>query len=61
MYKNLLTIIPVDLHRAFRVKLAKEDRTAKEFILTVIKHYVEEEDEKVRKNGSEKPSEKSDS
>ena len=41
-YKNLLTIIPEDLHRKFKVKLAQEGRTGKEFILTVIKHYVSE-------------------
>ena len=58
MYKNLLIIVPVDLHRSFKVKLAKEDRTAKEFLLTVIKHYVEGDDGKDR---SKKSSEKSDS
>lgn len=52
-YKNLLTIIPEDLHRKFKVKLAQEGRTGKEFILTVIKLYVtEDKNDKNKTEGS---------
>ena len=59
-YKNLLTIIPEDLHRKFKVKLAQEGRTGKEFILTVIKHYVTEvKNGENKKDGSKGTGEKS--
>jgi len=60
-YKNLLTIIPEDLHRKFKVKLAQEGRTGKEFILTVIKHYVTEDKNEKKADGSKGTGEKSDS
>jgi len=49
-YKNLLIIVPEDLHRKLKMKLAQEGRTWKEFILTVIKLYAEQgSDEKNKK------------
>jgi len=41
-YKNLLIVIPENLHRKVKVKLAQEGRTLKEFFFTVLKYYVEE-------------------
>lgn len=59
-YKNILIVLPVELHRKFKVKLAKEDRTAKEFILTVIKLYAGQgENDKIKENGSKKIGKKS--
>ncbi len=48
--KNLLITLSGDLHRKFKVKLAQEGRTGKEFFLTIIKHYVSE-----AKNDEKKP------
>lgn len=54
-YKNLLIIVPEDLHRKLRIKLAQEGRTWKEFILTVIKLYAEQgSDEKTKKDKKDK-------
>ncbi|MBA7496243.1 hypothetical protein ES702_06842 [subsurface metagenome] len=41
--KNLNFIMPDDLHRKFRLKLFEEGKTIKEFILTVVRLYVEDE------------------
>lgn len=59
-YKNLLIIVPEDLHRKLKVKLAQEGRTWKEFILTVIKLYAEQEIDEKAKTNRPGPGEKSD-
>jgi len=40
-YKNTLIILPLDMHREFKTKLASEGRTAKEFFLTIVRAYID--------------------
>lgn len=51
-YKNILVVLPEDLHRRFKTKLAREGRTAKEFYITVTGHYAR--DEETKKDGPQK-------
>jgi len=54
-YKNTLIILPIDIHRAFKTKLASEGRTAKEFFITIIQAYINKgKNGKKRKDGPKK-------
>lgn len=41
--KKIIVETPDDLHREFKAKLAQEGRTIKEFILTIITLYLNQE------------------
>ncbi|MBA7625761.1 hypothetical protein ES703_33193 [subsurface metagenome] len=48
-------LIPDDLHRDFKIKLAEDERSAKEFFLSCVGIYVKEGgNEKQKKNRPEK-------
>lgn len=54
--KSMLFFLPRDLHSKFKIKLAQEGRTAKEFFLSVVKIYVEENGKKGKSKKSSKKS-----
>ncbi|MBA7609386.1 hypothetical protein ES703_16577 [subsurface metagenome] len=39
--RTIPVLLPDDLHKQFRLKLYQEDKTSKEFFLTVVRQYVE--------------------
>ena len=56
-YKNTLIILPSEMHREFKTKLASESRTAKEFFLSIIRAYVDKgKDGKKEKDQPQKTS-----
>jgi len=50
-YKNTLIILPEEMHREFKTRLASEGRTAKEFFMSIIRAYIDKgKDEKKAKD-----------
>jgi len=57
--RSMTFLVPDDLHRNFRIKLAEESRSAKEVFLTWVSIYVKENDDgKEKKDGSKKSSQR---
>ncbi len=56
-YINSLIVLPEDMHREFKTKLASEGRTQKEFFISIIRAYIDKgKDEKKEKDRSQKTS-----
>ena len=57
--RSMTFLVPDDLHRNFKIKLAEESRSAKEVFLTWVSIYVKDDGNgKGKKDGSEKSSQK---
>lgn len=56
--RSMTFLIPDELHRDFKIKLAEERRSAKEVFLTLISLYVKDNGEEKGKNKPSKGSRK---